>query len=134
MFGKTQAKPQTRIDSLIGSGTLIEGDLRFTGGLRVDGEIKGHISAASAEPASLIVSEQAVIEGEIEVAHIVINGTVKGPIHALESLELQPRARITGDVYYKSLEMHLGAVVEGRLIHRVEVESKTIELKIATRA
>ena len=134
MFGKTPAKPQTRIDSLIGSGTRIEGDLSFKGGLRVDGEVKGDVIGASTEPVTLIVSEQAIVEGAIRVAHVVVNGTVKGTIHALESLELQPRARVTGDVYYSVLEMHLGAVVEGRLIHRTEAESKPVELKIATRA
>jgi len=108
--------------------------LSFKGGLRVDGEVKGDVIGASTEPVTLIVSEQAIVEGAIRVAHVVVNGTVKGTIHALESLELQPRARVTGDVYYSVLEMHLGAVVEGRLIHRTEAESKPVELKIATRA
>ncbi len=134
MFGKKKSTPQTRIDSLIGTGTRVEGNITFSGGLRVDGIVQGDISGSSDNDATLIISEQATVEGEIRVAHLVVNGTVKGPIHALESLELQPRCRVTGDVYYASLEMHLGAVVDGHLMHRSEVDSKTVELKVAPRA
>ncbi len=134
MFGKKKSAPQTRIDSLIGSGTRVEGNITFAGGLRIDGIVQGDIAGSSESDATLVISEQATVEGEIRVAHLVVNGTVKGPIHALESLELQPRCRVTGDVYYVSLEMHLGAVVDGHLMHRSEVDSKAVELKIASRA
>jgi len=134
MFGNKKSTPQTRIDSLIGTGTRVEGNVMFSGGLRVDGIVKGDISGSADGDATLIISEQATVEGEIRVAHLVVNGTVKGPIHALESLELQPRCRVTGDVHYASLEMHLGAVVDGHLMHRSETDSKTVELKVASRA
>ncbi len=134
MFGNKKSTPQTRIDSLIGTGTRVEGNVTFSGGLRVDGIVQGDISGSTDSDATLIISEQATVEGEIRVAHLVVNGTVKGPIHALESLELQPRCRVTGDVYYASLEMHLGAVVDGHLMHRSETDSKTVELKVASRA
>ncbi len=134
MFGNKKSTPQTRIDSLIGTGTRVEGNVTFSGGLRVDGIVQGDISGSTDSDATLIISEQATVEGEIRVAHLVVNGTVKGPIHALESLELQPRCRVTGDVHYASLEMHLGAVVDGHLMHRSETDSKTVELKVASRA
>lgn len=130
MFRKQSNKPQNRIDSLIGAGTTIEGNITFTGGLRVDGEIKGNVTAVADHPSTLVVSEQARIDGEIRVSHVVINGTVIGPVFAAESLELQSHSRLTGDVHYSTLEMHLGAIVEGRLIHR-SGESKTVELKLA---
>ncbi|MBS1159121.1 MAG: hypothetical protein H6R15_1540 [Proteobacteria bacterium] len=130
MFGKkADNKPQGRIDSLIGAGTQIEGNVRFTGGLRIDGEVKGSVEAAEgASSSTLVLSEQARIEGSVTVAHLVSNGTVVGPVTVSESLELQPKARIVGDVDYSIVEMHQGAVIEGRLVHR---GAKSVELKLA---
>ena len=135
MFRKKANKPQNRIDSLIGVGTRIEGNVTFSGGLRVDGEIKGNVIAAGGQPSTLVVSEQASIDGEIHVSHLVVNGVINGPVYSAEFLELQPRCRVKGDVHYNSLEMHLGAVVEGRLVHSSSAteSSKTVELKIASR-
>ena len=128
----SKPKSQNRIDSLIGAGTRIEGTVIFAGGLRVDGEIKGDVRVAEGESGTLVVSEQARIEGEIHVAHLVVNGTVVGPLHATELIELQPRSRVSGDVHYTSLEMHLGAIVEGRLAHiRAGADAKPVELKLA---
>ncbi|PKO83848.1 MAG: cell shape determination protein CcmA [Betaproteobacteria bacterium HGW-Betaproteobacteria-11] len=130
MFGKKSGKPQGQIDTLIGAGTSITGDIAFTGGLRVDGEVKGNIHGASDQQTTLVVSEHARIEGEISVSHLVINGTVIGPAHASEFLELQGKARVTGDVEYSTIEMHLGAVVQGRLVHQGP-SAKAVELKLA---
>lgn len=121
MFGKKAPKPQSRIDSLIGSGTRIEGNISFSGGLRVDGEIQGNVRAETGQPSTLVLSEQARIEGVIEVSHLVVNGTVVGPVYASEYVELQSKSRVTGDVYYKTLEMHVGAIVEGKLVHQEQL-------------
>lgn len=131
MFSKKASKPQNRIDSLIGAGTTIEGDVTFTGGLRIDGQIKGNVHAVGDESSTLVVSEHARIEGEVSVTHVVINGTVIGPVRSGEFLELQPRARVTGDVEYNTVEMHLGAVVQGRLVHQ-GTPTKAVELKLAS--
>lgn len=132
MFGKKPTKPQNRIDSLIGAGTRIEGNVIFTGGLRIDGEVKGDVRSAEGGHATLVISEQARVEGAVHVSHMVVNGAIEGPIHAVEFLELQPRSRVTGDVYYTALEMHLGAIVEGRLVHTASAaEAKPVELKLA---
>jgi cytoskeletal protein CcmA (bactofilin family) len=127
MFGsKGNNKPQNRIDCLIGTGTTIEGDITFTGGLRVDGHVRGSVVAADGKSGTLVLSEQARIEGEIRVSHVVINGTVVGPIHAAEYLELQAKGNVTGDVYYKTLEIQLGAVVQGRLVYQSEGKSEKV--------
>lgn len=130
MFSKkTDAKIQGRIDSLIGVGTQIEGNVRFTGGLRIDGEVKGCVEAAEGASAStLVLSEHARIEGAVRVAHLVTNGVVVGPVSVTDSLEMQPKAKIVGDVEYALIEMHQGAVIEGRLMH---LDSKSVELKLA---
>ena len=124
-------KPQSRIDSLIGAGTKIEGDVTFVGGLRVDGEVKGNVRSTGDGGGTLVLSEHARIEGEIHVSHLVINGTIIGPVYSSEFLELQPRDRVTGDVQYNSLEMHLGAIVQGRLVHQGGT-GKAVELKLAS--
>jgi cytoskeletal protein CcmA (bactofilin family) len=115
MFGMKATK--STIDSLIGLTTNIDGNVHFKGGLRIDGHIKGNVIADSAQASMLVVSEQAKIEGEVRVAHLVVNGEIIGPVHSSELLELQPKARILGDVYYKTLEMHGGALVSGKLTH-----------------
>jgi cytoskeletal protein CcmA (bactofilin family) len=130
MFGKQNSKPQGRIDSLIGAGTTVTGDVTFTGGLRVDGEIRGNVIGAEGQPATLVISEHARIEGNITVSHLVINGTVIGGVHSSEFLELQTRARVTGDVEYGTIEIHLGAVIQGRLVHQ-GAAAKSVELKLA---
>jgi cytoskeletal protein CcmA (bactofilin family) len=132
LFQKKSGKPQNRIDSLIGAGTTISGDITFVGGLRIDGHVKGNLRTAdNNQGGTLVLSEHALVEGEINVSHLVVNGTVHGPVHATEFLELQPHARVTGDVEYNNIEMHLGAVVQGRLIHQ-GVQGKAVELKLAS--
>jgi cytoskeletal protein CcmA (bactofilin family) len=134
MFGKT-SKPQNRIDSLIGTTTRIEGNVFFSGGLRIDGAIRGNVSALPEQPGTLVISEHARVDGEVQVAHLVVNGTINGSVHAAETLELQSGSRVKGDVHYKSIEMHQGAVVEGRLVHYDGVaEIKPVELKLASGA
>lgn len=136
MFGKNNVKkPQNKIDCLIGAGTRIEGNITFTGGLRVDGEIKGNVCAEKSAASTLMISEHARIEGKIDVSHLVVNGTVVGPVCASDSLELQPNARVTGDVEYHQLEMQQGAVVQGRLVHQTGTRTNsTVELKLAASA
>ena len=130
MFGNNN-KPNNRIDSLIGAGTVIEGNVTFSGGLRGDGEVRGSVRAQEGQVGTLVVSEQARIDGEVNVAHLVVNGTINGPVYAMNSLELQPNARLTGDVEYNTIEMHLGAIVQGRLVHLAGAGSKPVELKLA---
>jgi len=114
MFGR---KGKSTIDSLIGAETSIEGNIRFKGGLRIDGRVKGDVIADEDQVSMLVISEDARIEGQVRVAHLLINGEVIGPVYSSELLELQPKARITGDVQYNALEMHGGAVVSGKLTH-----------------
>lgn len=118
MFGRKSTKPHNRIDSLIGHGTRIEGHVSFSGGLRIDGEVIGNVRAGSGQAATLVLSEQARVEGAIEVSHLVVNGTVVGPVYVSEYVELQAKSRVTGDVFYKTLEMHVGAIIEGKLVHQ----------------
>ena len=127
MFGK---KAQPPIKSLIAHGSRVEGNLKFTEGLRIDGEVVGDIRAMTEEPSMLVISEASVVQGAIMADHVIINGTVRGPVHARELLELQPKAHIEGDVSYRALEMHQGAVISGSLRPLAVDEEKPL-LKLA---
>lgn len=120
MFLKNRQKPNSRIDTLVGAETTIEGHVNFSGGLRVDGCVRGDVRESGGKPGTLVLSENGRIEGAIHVSHAVINGTVVGPVSTSTSVELQAKSRVTGDVHYKVLEIHMGAVVEGKLIHMNE--------------
>ncbi|MDF3834441.1 polymer-forming cytoskeletal protein [Cupriavidus basilensis] len=114
------------IDTLIGQHSVIEGDLTFSGGLRLDGRVRGNVTAAADQTSMLVISEKGVVEGEVRVGHLILNGTVTGPVHASELLELQPRARVHGEVHYAALEMHQGALVEGRLVPLAGAEPRAL--------
>ena len=128
MFGK---KKQPSIKSLIAQGSSIEGNLKFTDGLRIDGEVVGDVRAAEGGASILVISESAAVIGQIYADHVIINGRVMGPVHASELLELQPKANIEGDVSYKALEMHQGAVIFGQLRPTSQPAGEKPALKLA---
>ena len=113
MFSSKKKQPPIR--TLIGEGTVIQGELRFTEGLRIDGEVHGDVLATGEGHSILVISESARVLGKVKAAHVIINGQIEGPVHSDELLELQPKASIVGDVRYEVLEMHQGATIDGEL-------------------
>ncbi|MBA4177643.1 MAG: cell shape determination protein CcmA [Leptothrix sp. (in: Bacteria)] len=111
-FGRKKAPP---IRSLICEGTVVQGQLHFIDGLRIDGEVHGDVVNEGDGHSLLVISENGRVHGKVKAGHVIISGEVRGPVHAHELLELQPKARVVGDVRYDLLEMHQGAVVEGEL-------------------
>ncbi|MHB8725572.1 MAG: bactofilin family protein [Casimicrobiaceae bacterium] len=126
---KRHAPPQKHIDSLIGAGTIIHGNVDFRGGLRIDGQVEGNVATVGGESGTLVISEEARVDGDVSVSHAVINGTVNGPVRADDYLELQAKARVVGDLTYRTLEMHLGAVVKGRLNPAEPESAPVVELR-----
>ena len=112
MFG---SKKQPPIRTLVGEGTVIEGEIRFTEGLRIDGKVLGNVIALGDDPTLLVVGDKASISGKVRAGHVIVNGEVRGPLESELLLELQPKARIEGNVRYAKLEMHQGAQVHGEL-------------------
>ncbi len=110
---KSNEKPCNTIDTLVGARTELKGDIVFTGGLRVDGKIRGNITATGEENSTLVLSENGMITGDVTVPHIIINGKVNGNVHASGRIEIQSKAEITGDLVYKVLEIAAGAVITG---------------------
>ena len=112
LFGKRKQAP---IKSLLSAETHVRGDVEFGDGLRVDGHVDGSVSGRRDRPSLLVVGETARVMGDVRADHVIVNGHVQGTVHATELLELQPKARIEGDVHYAALEMHQGAVIQGLL-------------------
>jgi cytoskeletal protein CcmA (bactofilin family) len=123
MLGKKKQKPRRptgHFDTLISSRTSIEGDVHFSGGLHVDGRIRGKVVADDGADAVLRVSEVGEVTGDINAPHVIINGTVNGDVYASAHLELAEKAAINGSVYYNLIEMAMGASVNGNLVHQRE--------------
>jgi cytoskeletal protein CcmA (bactofilin family) len=131
MFNK-QATSQKEIASLIGSGSTIVGDITFSGGLRIDGTVRGAVRCVDGEKAGmLVISELGNVEGEVRAAHLVVAGRINGPVYASELVELQPKAKVAGDVHYRALEMHNGAIVDGTLVYAPGESAAKGGLKLA---
>jgi len=140
VFSKSKRKTASKIDTLIGSHTEIRGDVIFTGGLHVDGKVIGNVIAESGSGSVISLSEQGVIEGEVHVPNVVLNGVVIGDVFSDTHLELAEKARIKGNVYYSYIEMARGSEVNGSLVHQdggsgsampertVSDSAKTVEL------
>jgi cytoskeletal protein CcmA (bactofilin family) len=118
MWGGKKKLNSMRVDTLIGKGTVIRGDLQFIGGLHIDGRIEGNVAAGDNDGATLVLSEGGEVQGEVHAPNMMLNGSVEGDVHSSGHLELAANARVCGDVYYNLLEMAGGAEVNGKLVHR----------------
>lgn len=125
MWGNKNKIRSSKIDTLIGHDIEIRGDVKFNGGLHLDGKIIGNAVAETGGNSVFIVSDKGRVIGDISVSFAIINGEVTGNVYASEKLELSGRARITGDVHYSLLEMASGAEVNGKMVH--ESEKKLLE-------
>ena len=115
-----------KVSTVIGQGTTVTGDLAFAGGLHLDGTIKGRVTGEADSRSTLTVSEQGAVEGDVRVDNLILNGVVIGDVYANERVELATNARVTGTVYYRLLEMAMGAEVNGQLVHSEEEEPRMI--------
>lgn len=130
MFGKKVVEniklEENVVDCLISAATKVEGNVTFTGGLRIDGAVYGDVIVPEGERGTVVISESARVEGKVQVTDAIINGTIRGSLVASSGLQLEPSARIEGDITYKTLEMFPGAIVSGKLIH-VEGDAQPVQ-------
>lgn len=110
----------TTMDTLVGRQTELQGDITFSGGLHIDGTVKGKVSASGDKEAVLSISESGSIEGDVHVSHVVLNGSIHGDVYASGKLTLNSCARVNGNVHYKVMEMASGAMVNGQMVHEAE--------------
>ena len=126
MWWRKQGKHSV-VDSLIGSNSIVTGDIKFTGGCHIDGSVKGNVSADLAGNSTLTISEDGTIEGGVTVPYVVLNGIVRGDVCASQRVELGPTARVIGNVYYNLIEMAIGAEINGELVHQPEGQVPLLE-------
>ncbi len=128
MFGKKKENKirASRVSTVIGQGTQVIGDVIFSGGLHVDGAVKGNVRADDGVDAILSLSELGMIEGEVHVPMIILNGAVQGNVFASEQIEMAAKSKVTGDVTYRLIEMAVGAEVNGRLLHQEDTANNLI--------
>jgi cytoskeletal protein CcmA (bactofilin family) len=124
--GKKSKSASTKVDTIIGQQTRIEGNVHFSGGLHIDGQVKGGVIADVDSTSVLTVSEHGSIEGDVRVPTVILNGRVTGDVRSAERIELAAKARVDGDVYYNLIEMAMGAAVNGSLVHNVETDSPVL--------
>ena len=124
-FGRKKSPP---IRSLIAEHTVVGGPIRFSDGLRIDGEVQGDVLGIGAGPTLLVIGDKAKVMGVVKAAHVIISGDVVGPVESSVMLELQPSARVAGSVRYELLEMHTGAVINGELRPLKNVDKPTLKL------
>lgn len=128
MWGNARKRKTTRVVTLIGHQTHVLGDIKFSGGLHVEGTINGNVYAENDGRSMLSLSEHGTIEGEVSVPYVLLNGIVNGDVHSSEHVELSSKARVTGNVYYNLIEMAIGAEVNGKLVHSPQPEGAPLAL------
>ncbi len=117
MFGKKNRRSGGPVNTLVGEGTRIKGDLRFEGGCHIDGVVDGSVISDRDSDAFLSLSEQGLVDGNVRVPRVSLNGKVQGDVYASELLQLGATAKINGNLHYELLEMTAGAEINGKLIH-----------------
>jgi cytoskeletal protein CcmA (bactofilin family) len=127
--GKKGKTASAKVDTIIGQQTRIEGDIHFTGGLHIDGHIKGNIISGEGSASVLTVSEHGSIEGNVQVPTVILNGTVTGDVRTEERIELAAKAQVSGNVYYNLIEMAMGAAVNGSLVHQTESSGSIVNFE-----
>ena len=118
------------ITTLISKATEVTGDIHFSGVLEVEGKVRGNIYADEDSSAEVRIRESGLVQGEIKVPSVIINGLVEGDVHSTQHLELAAKARVVGNVYYHLIEMVMGSEVNGSLCHRSAVEMKPRQLGV----
>jgi cytoskeletal protein CcmA (bactofilin family) len=127
--GKKPKSSGAKVDTIIGQQTMIEGNIHFTGGLHVDGRVKGKIIAESGSTSVLTVSEHGHIEGDVQVPTVILNGAVTGDVRSDDRIELAAKCKVDGDVFYNLIEMAMGAAVNGSLVHRTDSDDSVLNFE-----
>lgn len=135
MFGQSNAKPgEFQCDTLISNKTTLVGDIHFSGGLHIDGRVKGNLIAEDGSNAVVRISDQGRVEGEIRSPRAIVNGHIEGNLFVDQHIELAEKAKVDGDIHYTAIQMVMGAQVNGRLVHEARMETKPKRAKESAKA
>ena len=124
----------TNVSTIIGEGTVIQGDILYTGGLHIDGKVIGNVSAEDGSVTTLTLSKLGSIKGNVSVPTVVIDGQVEGDVSSSERVQLIANSRITGNVKYNLIEMEVGAEVNGQLLRHTAEQSNVSQMPLKDEA
>ena len=123
-----------KINSLIGKDILITGELRYEGVVHIEATVNGSLVAIKDKDSKLYINKPSVVKGSVDALNVAINGTINGNVYAHGLIQLGSDAIINGDIFYKSIEMEVGAKIDGRMIvcdtdkkielYKIDIESK----------
>ena len=108
MNGKKETN--TEDVSIISGGVKIEGTLTSDGNVRIDGAVKGNVIVNG----NLTIGQNAKLQGEIKASHITFGGNLEGKISASESIKLEAKSILKGDLVTKRLIVEEGAIFDGQ--------------------
>ncbi len=111
--------------TLISRTTQIKGDLTFSGELQLEGKVVGNIHSDGAKDARLVIADTGLVEGDIHVPVVVVNGTVVGNVYSSKQLEMAAKGIVKGSIHYHSIQMVKGAQVNGSMISGQPTTAKT---------
>lgn len=107
----------SELNGFLDTGSRITGELRFEQAFRVDGAVDGKVVSDG----ELVVGEQGLVEGEIDVATVYVSGTVRAKVRAHHRIEIASGGKVYGEISTPSLVIADGAIFQGRcLMDRAE--------------
>jgi cytoskeletal protein CcmA (bactofilin family) len=109
MFADGEERTVTDVNTIIGEGTILKGDVKVEGSIQVDGEFEGTIDAAD----TLVIGESGKVDGDATVANAVIGGRMYGNVFASGKIELQRGSQLLGDIKTRGLVIEDGVVFQG---------------------
>ncbi len=116
------------INTLIGKDILITGELKYEGIVHIEATVNGSLVAIKDKESKLYINKSSVVKGSVDALNVAINGTINGNVYAYGLIQLGSDATINGDIFYKSIEMEVGAKIDGRMIVcDTDEENRTIQ-------
>jgi cytoskeletal protein CcmA (bactofilin family) len=122
--GASQVPVPTELRTLLGEGTMLTGEVKFTEIMKVDCRVSGKISS---DDGSLIVSENGEVQADIDAGFVEVIGLVEGKIHAKYKIEIRPGGRVYGDIITPALTIEQGAIFDGKC-HMIDENQKASKL------
>jgi cytoskeletal protein CcmA (bactofilin family) len=117
--------------TLITHGTQLKGDITFSGDFTLQGKLVGNIYAEGKKEARLVIGDTGVLEGEIHVPIVIVNGTVIGNIYSSKQLEMAAKGVVKGTVHYHSLQIVNGAQINGSMVSDQSKDTKQLQAEPA---
>lgn len=109
------------INTILGQGSAITGNIRINGFVRIDGDIDGNLETDG----NIIIGENARIRGNIKAKSVIVGGIVLGNIEAIESVKILSQSVVVGDIISHKVQVEQSAIIHGHFISIKDDEKYT---------